>query len=69
MAPQVRVDGDERVIILFREDTGDIIGSAYAIDDEPGWWRGLGLDGRLRRLWVEPNVEQPHLDVARRLTT
>ncbi|TDC58581.1 hypothetical protein E1281_01120 [Actinomadura sp. KC345] len=64
---EIEVRGDAQVILLVDAASGDTVGSAYALDDEPGWWRGIGPNGKLRRLWVAPGVAKPGLDVGRRL--
>jgi len=66
MSGGYEVIGDTKMIIIVDTTTNDVIGAAYAEEDDPRWWRGI-LHGRVTRLYVPEHVPDPHLDVARRL--
>ncbi|QXJ19917.1 hypothetical protein AGRA3207_000528 [Actinomadura graeca] len=65
-ADRYEVIGDTTMIIVVDAGSGDVIGAAYAEEEDPRWWRGI-LHGRVTRLFVPAHRPEPHLDVARRL--
>ncbi|WP_433465688.1 hypothetical protein [Spirillospora sp. CA-128828] len=46
-----KVYGKNGVFIVAEEPSGDVIGAFYALEGEPGWWRGHAY-GRVRRLFL-----------------
>jgi len=66
MSAGYEVIGDTKMIIIVEVATNDVIGAAYAQEDDPRWWRGI-LRGNVTRLYVPAEVTDPQLDVARRL--
>ena len=55
-----RVYGKDGVFIVAEEPDGAVIAAFYALEGEPGWWRGHAF-GRVKRVFA-PGAEPP--DVA-----
>ena len=58
--PERRVYGKDGVFIVSEEPSGAVIAAFYALEGEPGWWRGHAR-GRVRQLFL-PGKKPP--DVA-----
>ncbi|MQY05693.1 hypothetical protein [Actinomadura macrotermitis] len=62
---RIEVIGGSGVYLLVLKGSGDVVGSFYSEGD--GWWRGRTPGGEVRRLWVEPDAEEPWREVGERM--
>lgn len=64
--PAYLIKGRDGVYFMFDPATDDLVGTL--VDQRDGWWRCRAPDGRVREVFVEPDVDEPWRDVAERIT-